>query len=125
MPRAQPEQQIQKAIVRFLEEGLPKDWIVVHTANKPRSRIAGAIEKSMGAKAGMPDLVIYGSMPTAYPYTTFFEVKSDKGRLSPEQAAMHAKLIKQGFLVFVVRSLEDAKRACIAAGFPPLKAKLQ
>ena len=42
---------------------------------------------------------------------TYFEVKTDTGRLSPIQIAIHKKLIKHGCVVHTVRSVQDVKEA--------------
>ena len=42
---------------------------------------------------------------------TFFEVKTESGRLSPIQIAMHKKLINKGCYVYTVRSVADVKEA--------------
>lgn len=98
---------IQKAIVDGLRALLPRDWIVMHVANKPRSKIAGGREKRMGAVSGWPDIQIAGSVLGA-PRMWFIEVKTDKGRLSPEQKAIRALLEAQGFAYGVARSWDEA-----------------
>ncbi len=42
---------------------------------------------------------------------TFFEVKTDTGRLSPLQVAIHRKLRNNGCTVHTVRSVTDVKEA--------------
>jgi hypothetical protein len=114
------ESQIHVAIVDYLNAVLPaKDgWFVQHTPNKPRSAIQGAKEKRMGAQKGWPDLMIVGPRKDPEPQGWFMEVKKPGGRLSPEQKAMHARLIKVGFGVGTVKSVEEARRLAIAFGLP-------
>lgn len=121
------ESAIQRDIVRTLRLALPHGWIVQATANKPRSRIAGAIEKGMGAVAGWPDLAIYGALVTECdgcaregerPFAGFMEVKTETGRLSEEQRACHDRLTENGFRVAVVRSVADALVTARAWGLP-------
>jgi hypothetical protein len=105
------EAQIQCAIVAGLRTLLPFGWLVVHTANKPRSAVAGALEKKMGAIAGMPDLAVYGpacAPRELSPPTWFIEVKARKGRLSEAQREVHDRLKDLGYGVGVARSLDDA-----------------
>jgi hypothetical protein len=105
------EAQIQCAIVAGLRMLLPFGWLVVHTANKPRSAVAGALEKKMGAIAGMPDLAVYGpacAPRELSPPTWFIEVKAGKGRLSEAQREVHDRLKDLGYGVGVARSLDDA-----------------
>jgi hypothetical protein len=102
------ESAIQRAIVTGLRQLLPHGWIVQSTANKPRSAVAGAIEKSMGAIKGWPDLAVYGPRWDGVPWCWFFEVKAAKGRTSEAQLQVHDRLIDLGFKVGVVRNLKDA-----------------
>jgi hypothetical protein len=107
-----PEQAIHKTILAGLRQLLPHGWRVVHVPNKPRSEIAGAIEKSMGAQAGFPDLMILGRTEERGPTTYFLEVKAPKGRTSAAQLQFHDDLTDLGFAVAVVKSWEDALEQC-------------
>jgi hypothetical protein len=109
------ESAIQKSIVQGLRILLPHGWLVQSTANKPRSKVAGAIEKGMGAIAGWPDIAVYGDMGgddedfrAILPTVWFLEVKTAKGRLSPAQVEVHDRLKDLGYEVGVARSLDDA-----------------
>jgi len=120
---ARHEDQIQRAIVQALTLSLPLGWIVMAVPNKPRSRVAGAIEKSMGAKKGWPDLQIMGRLigedpADAAPFAGFLEVKTPAGRVRPEQRAVHDRLRDFGFPVAVVRSVEDALSTAREWGLP-------
>lgn len=97
-----PEQAIQRTIVQGLRAALPHGWLVAAVANKPRSRIAGAIEKSMGTLKGFPDLLVIGPGRTFY-----IEVKAEKGRLSPDQSHVRDRLLDLQQPHAVVRSWED------------------
>jgi hypothetical protein len=123
--RINHEQAIHKQILHGLRVMLPRGWIVQHTPNKPRSKVSGAIEKSMGAVAGWPDLMVLGYCEKRESATAwFFEVKKPKGTTSNAQVTVHDKLMDLGFRVAVVRSWEDALEACrdwdlpIRAKFP-------
>ena len=118
-----PEEQIQRAIVRALKIALPHGFIVMAVPNKPRSKVSGAIEKSMGAMAGWPDLQVMGCIigedpADARPFTGFMEVKTKTGRLSEKQHEMHDNLRLCGFDVAVVRSVEDALNTAKEWGLP-------
>lgn len=120
---ARHEDQIQRAIVQALSLALPYGWIVMAVPNKPRSKVAGAIEKSMGAKKGWPDLQIMGRLigedpADAAPFAGFLEVKTPAGRVRPEQRAVHDALMDCGFPVAVVRSVEDALAVARKWGLP-------
>jgi hypothetical protein len=115
------EAQIQKAIVQGLRQLLPWGWLIQSTANKPRSKVAGAIEKSMGAIAGWPDLAVYGpacAPRELSPPTWFIEVKAGKGRLSEAQREVHDRLKDLGYGVGVARSLDDALALGLAWRWP-------
>lgn len=104
-----PEQSLQRSLVQLMELSLPRGWIIHHSANRPRSKVAGAIEKSMGAKAGYPDIVVHGQNELGHPRTYFLEVKAPKGRLSERQHAVLDGLTDLGFPTAVVRSPEDVQ----------------
>lgn len=117
------EEQIQRAIVHALRIALPHGWLVMAVPNKPRSKVSGALEKSMGAMAGWPDLQVMGCIidedpAAARPFAGFMEVKTKTGRVQPVQRGMHDKLMDCGFPVAVVRSVEDALATAQAWGLP-------
>lgn len=62
----------------------------------------GAKFKAQGVIAGVPDLVFVWNGKTHY-----IEVKTEKGRLSEQQKALHQKWAEQGVLVNVCRSSEE------------------
>jgi hypothetical protein len=81
-------------------------------------RLRGAILNGMGVKAGVPDILIVDG-GRAY----WLEVKSAKGRVSPEQRQCHDVLALARAPVTIVRSLEDVERALTRWGVP-LKARI-
>ena len=118
-----PEEHIQRAVVRALRIALPHGFIVMAVPNKPRSRLAGAIEVGLGAMAGWPDLQVMGCIigedpADARPFTGFMEVKAPKGRVQPVQREMHEKLNACGFPIAIVRSVDDAIEAARGWGLP-------
>lgn len=129
-PARSKEDPVQIAIKAYLEATLPSGWIVQHTANKPRSAQQGAREKRLGAKAGWPDLGIYGpdpDLPEAEPRigrTYFIEVKAPRGATSAEQREMHDRLMDAGFRVGVARSVDEAAKLVARWGLPSRDASL-
>jgi hypothetical protein len=76
-----------------------------HVANERNtSKAAGAILKSKGVVAGVPDYVFNFANKTYY-----FELKTSVGTLSPAQKEVHAALRKQGFIVEIIRTVEEFK----------------
>lgn len=124
-PRTSDEDDIQRAIVRYLRHVLPSGFIVQSTANKPRSAVAGAREKTMGAVAGWPDLAVYGQTERGHPTAWFLEVKTPCGKLSDKQHAVHDRLKLAGFPVAVARSVNDARDLVRAWGLPSRDASQQ
>lgn len=117
-PRTSDEDDIQRAIVKYLRHVLPSGFIVQSTANKPRSAVAGAREKSMGAVAGWPDLAVYGQAEDEKPTAWFIEVKAPAGRLSDVQHDVHDRLKDCGFPVGIARSVDDVRELVRAWGLP-------
>lgn len=102
-----PEEQTQKAIVKYLEVVKP-DCFWFHCPNQrgTRSEIENKILKSLGVKAGVPDLVFIANGKSC-----FAEVKSPKGTLTPSQKQVRDILVSMGCGYAVVRSIDDMKQA--------------
>ena len=120
------EDPIHIAIIDYLKATLPHGWVIQHTPNKPRSKIAGAQEKRMGALAGWPDIAVYGrnSNNGITPVAYFLEVKAPKGRVSEAQHIVHDKLNDLGFPITVVRSIDDVRACARVWGWPSKDAAL-
>ena len=104
---AENETTIHIDILRYLRLVLP-DAMVFHVPNGGlRSKAeAGKLER-MGVVAGIPDIVVW----TRGGLTLAFEVKTSRGRLSPDQRAMHEWMKLAGFKVAIVRSIDDTREA--------------
>jgi hypothetical protein len=103
-PRAQPEAQLQKAIIGHLQWRAVPDCFWFHPPNGGwRSRIEGAIFKSLGVKAGAPDLfLVCGGQCFC------LELKAPAGRLTAAQAQCHEQLKRAGARVSVVHDIDAA-----------------
>ena len=116
--RAQPEQAIHVAVLDYLRMVLP-GALPSHSPNEfagsgPEIARQMAKHRWMGTCKGWPDLEV--ALPGGM--MLFFEVKSSKGRLTDDQAAVIDKLDAMGHLVAVVRSVDDVRRALKAWGVP-------
>ena len=68
-----------------------------------RNPVNGARMKAMGRRKGAPDMVLLASAGRV----VFFEFKSEKGKLSPEQKAFHETIRGWGGMVYIVKSFDD------------------
>jgi hypothetical protein len=103
--RAQPERANQVALIEHLTWRAPPGvWWTHFPAGGKRSRITGAILKAMGAKAGVPDLLLL-SQGRLFG----LELKNGtKGRLSDTQVATHAEMRKAGAVIGTAGTVDEA-----------------
>lgn len=106
------EARIQASVVDYVRRVCP-DVLIYHPPNGEwRDKRTAAKLRWMGVVAGIPDLVLlYGQGKTA-----FFEIKTDKGRLSKTQALVASWLELSDFPWFLVRSIDDARHALAELG---------
>ena len=115
--RGTPEADLQRSVVTALKFALPKTAIIHHCANEvtepgPRGAKRQAILVGMGVHPGFADLIVLCDGRVL-----FLELKSLKGRLSPEQEAFRDAVLAQGFGWALVRSVDDALGALADNGF--------
>jgi hypothetical protein len=112
------EQQLHRAVARFLDLALPHDawWTTIPAGGG--GRVRGAQLKAMGYKAGTPDiLIVYRGR------ALFIELKAPKvGRESPEQIAVGHRIIMAGAGRWLAWSLDDVERICGEHWNIPLRA---
>lgn len=110
MSRASPEFKVQLSILKWLRMVMPSAMIqhCVNETNKggKAGMITGARSKMAGRMPGFPDLII---MPDASIGTFFLEVKAAKGRVSESQKLVHEMLRNRGYVVGVVKSVDDVR----------------
>jgi hypothetical protein len=99
------EDTIQRGIVNYLRAVLP-NAIVLHIPNAPRSKITGARLKGLGMLKGAPDLLV--CLPGGR--GVFLEVKSEKGRATPEQKDFAGACAALAWDWFLVRSIDDVRK---------------
>ena len=97
------EDRLQIAVARFLDVSLPEGavWFAVPNGGS-RNPIEAAKMKRMGTRPGIPDLCIIWRGRAI-----FIELKTAKGRVSPEQNHRMEMLTIAGAVVTVCRSLDE------------------
>jgi hypothetical protein len=103
------EERLQMAVARVLDAaGLC--WCHVPNGGQ-RNAIVGAKLKAQGVKRGVPDVLVFDEICSTKLQGwngLAIELKNGKaGRVSPEQAAWHDRLRKNGWRVDVCRSLDE------------------
>lgn len=114
--RGTPEADLQRSVVQALRLALPRTAIIHHSANEvtelgPRGSKRQAILAGMGVHPGFADLVLL-----CEGRVLFFELKAPKGRLRPEQEVVRDAVLAQGHCWALVRSVDEALGALVAAG---------
>lgn len=102
----QTEARIQGEAFQWFHNSYPAlRGLLYHVPNGGvRDRLTANTLKATGVVAGVPDLEFH-----FWKRTFFFEFKTPTGKVTPVQAAIHSKLKEHGFLVFVVRSVDEFK----------------
>lgn len=100
------EEKLQQQIFTWHWNTMPQErglLFMVH--NTPKNAIDGARLKSIGLVKGVSDIVYLkpGGIPI------FIELKTDRGRQSPEQIQWQRKIQSVGYRYEIVRSLEEFK----------------
>lgn len=105
------EQQQQTALFNWaaiMEHQIPELALLYHIPNEgKRSKVSGAVLKSMGLKKGIPDVCL--PVPRGGYGALYVEMKAEHGVVSREQKAMMAALEEGGNRCVVCRSWTDAK----------------
>ena len=110
--RYSPEHALQRLVVQYLWTQEQQGRLTFfHVSNGATSRTRGAIEKALGVRAGVSDLVL------AFPHPThlYMELKAGQGRQSKEQKAFQRRIEALGYTYVVVRSLDEAVATTEAA----------
>lgn len=107
-----PEEQIQSAIVAYIEAVVP-GAVVIAIPNAARRKKGGKAGNAVpGLKKGAPDLVV--ALPRGM--TVWIEVKARKGRARQDQIDMAAALNWVDHVHVYARSIEDVRDALVYAG---------
>ena len=102
--RAQPEQQIQRAVIEHLTWRARPGAFSFHVPNGGwRSPIEAKILKAIGTVAGIPDIIcIFEGRAYA------LELKSEGGRVTDVQRVVHERLREAGAEVAVAHGIDQA-----------------
>jgi hypothetical protein len=107
--RRNEEHQIQTAIIRWArlnENRIPAlRWLYAVPSGGHRHVAVAVKLKAEGVRRGIPDLFL--PYPANGLHGLYVEVKTDKGRLTPEQAEFMAYAIERGYGYKVVRSCQE------------------
>jgi len=123
--RAQPEQIFHKAVAEFLDAALPFEcwWTTFPAGGGGKAR--GGQLKAMGLKPGVADILVLSPRRPAWRTDVIWiELKSAKGRASPEQKAFADRMYElPSAFCFVCRSLEEVQEA-LDSVFVKLRARV-
>jgi hypothetical protein len=103
------EEQLHIAIAQYLDAVIrkPAIWTTIDAGAGKMGKAAAGRRKARGVKRGWPDILIFAPGPNVLG----IELKSESGRLSPEQRAVeHAFFDCQAWFV-LCRSIDDVERA--------------
>lgn len=101
-----PEQALQQTVAGYLDRAVPALlWFHVPNSSGNRGARLGGILKSMGVKAGVPDLVLI--LPNGL--AAFIELKASKGALTEAQRAFRDRCSALGCFWAEARSLSDVE----------------
>ncbi len=102
--RKQPEKEIHKAVVEYLERFAFPDVLWFHPPNGGKRSPQWAMElKRMGVKPGVPDLILY-RRGRAFA----LELKAEDGRPTEAQLAWIGAFNNQGFFGAIVTGFDRA-----------------
>lgn len=112
--RARPEQDFQRELVRAFGYLLTPAtfWFAVPNGGW-RSSVEAAIFKGQGVKAGVPDIILIHAGRALG-----LELKSQIGRLSPEQRDVHDQMRGAGSRVEIARNISQALDHLRSFGIP-------
>ena len=102
--RAQPEAQIQRTVIQHLAWRARASVSAFHCPNGGwRSRVEGAILKTIGTVAGVPDIIcIFEGRCYA------LELKAERGHVTDVQRVVHERLREAGANVAVAHGIDQA-----------------
>ncbi len=112
-----PEQTLHVAVARYLTVALrpPTFWTSIdHASGMKAGRLAGALRKARGVKAGLPDILVMHPISTLHgPFSTKvlgIELKAKGNYASPEQKRVANDFGNLGATYRIAWSVEDVAK---------------
>lgn len=113
-PRPVSEASIQRTIIQYLIHNRAPGVVYFHCPNgEARSPVTGSKLVALGVIRGVADLCL--TLPP-FGRSAYLELKSVKGRQSPDQKAFAAAAVKSGALYAVAHSISEAEAILIQWG---------
>lgn len=118
------EEMLHRTVARFLSLALrsPTIWTSIDAGAGKMSRAAAGRRKARGVKAGWPDILVMHPVARAGNnygcWMLGIELKTAKGRLSPEQKAVAQAFEQAGGFAFVARSVDEVEWYLLDFGIP-------
>ena len=112
---ATPEGTIQLAVMKYLKSEGVFSWRNNNQGSYDRKR--GIYVSNPYIMRGVPDIIAVIPAENNIGQFVGFEVKTPKGRQSPDQKLYEKRLTKHGGRYFIVRSVADAKQALLELGY--------
>lgn len=109
-----PEQQLQIAVAAYLRVALKPPTIWTAIGHGGGGKVRGAILKAMGVQAGWPDILVISPDRII----VAIELKSKRGKQSPEQhaTAIALRLCRADY--FLCKSINDVELALTCCNVP-------
>lgn len=119
MKRKHPEQTLQIQVANYLRVALRPPTIWTAIGHGGGGKVRGAILKAMGVQPGWPDILIIHPLPElVYHAVLGIELKSTKGKQSPDQHAVMEGFQNATCDYKICRSINDVALALVHAGVP-------
>lgn len=124
----QREHSLQIAVAHMLQLVLDPQrtwWTAIDHGAGRMSPAAAGIRKARGVKRGLPDFLILARSTSPYfrPVVLGIELKTDQGKLSPDQLLVADSWLAMGQAICVARSLEEVQ-AILEHWHIPMRRKL-
>lgn len=115
MKRQSPEQELQKAVVAYLDLCLDPEEVVFSAINPvpAKSKAVAGLSKALGLRAGIPDLAFWWAGKAA-----LIELKAMSGTWSPAQKDTIRRFHRCGIPTRTCRSLAEVDLALDDLGIP-------